>query len=52
MQHPWEKLGVALRLAKRKERHPFANRNFKEIKWLNIDYKTRIYFTEPSTLFL
>ena len=52
MQHPWEKLGVALRLDKREERYTFTNRNFNEIEWLNIDYKSRKYFTEPGTLFL
>lgn len=39
MQHPQEKLGVALRLGKREERHTFANRSFNEIEWLNIDCK-------------
>lgn len=40
MQHPWEELEVALRFGTREGRHTFANRNFNEIKWLNIDYKT------------
>lgn len=49
MQHPWEKLGVALRLNNREKRYTFSNRNFNEIEWLRIDYKSRKYFMEPGT---
>ena len=51
MQHPWEILGVALRFQKREERHTFANRNFNEIEWLNIDYKIRKNISKSQVLY-
>lgn len=51
-QYLWGKLGIALRLGKREERHTFANINGNEVEWLNIDCKNRNYFTELGTLFL
>lgn len=46
------KIGNSLGIGKREGICTFANRNFNEIEWLNIDCKNRKRFTELGPLFL